>query len=489
MSDFVNTVDIIGDEALTDSIITRSLVEIKDNIVKTVGSYAFYNCKSLTTVDLPAVTTINGMSAFNGCENLASVNIPLVTNLGSSTFSGCKALTTADFPLLPKTSDAVFKDCTSLKTLNFPQVTEIGSNSFRSCIALSHANFPLATSIKNYAFQDCTALVSVDFPVAATVMDYAFSGCSALTTIDFPAVTSISSNAFKSCKSLTAIILRSGTMATLGNTNAFSGMPISGGTGYVYVPSALVDSYKTANNWSTYASQIRAIEDYPEICAPYSWGAVSYHIENGTYKSVYKIGDTIPLDLGSEGVINMQVAAFDSEPLADGSGNAPISWVAKELLAKPRRVNPALSGSSGAYVEGTGAIGGWEKCEMRTYLQNTIKPLIPADVASMIRFVTKTQSACDTSGNTFAQQTVDDVWIPGFGEVNTAEDGIYESLFPNSSSRIKSPVGGTNVCSWFLRDAYDKSDIRYVNSDGSMWNYSSPTSTRWICIGFCTGRS
>ena len=32
-----------------------------------------------------------------------------------------------------------------------------------------------------------------------------------------------------------------------------------------YVPTSLVDTYKSATNWSTYAEQIRAIEDYPEI--------------------------------------------------------------------------------------------------------------------------------------------------------------------------------------------------------------------------------
>jgi hypothetical protein len=40
---------------------------------------------------------------------------------------------------------------------------------------------------------------------------------------------------------------------------------IEDGTGYIYVPSALVETYKTASNWVTYAAQIRAIEDYPEI--------------------------------------------------------------------------------------------------------------------------------------------------------------------------------------------------------------------------------
>ena len=55
-------------------------------------------------------------------------------------------------------------------------------------------------------------------------------------------------------------------MATLGNTNAFSNTPIKSGNGYIYVPAALVDSYKADSKWSTYANQIRAIEEYPEIC-------------------------------------------------------------------------------------------------------------------------------------------------------------------------------------------------------------------------------
>ncbi|MBP3510306.1 leucine-rich repeat protein [Oscillibacter sp.] len=94
----------------------------------------------------------------------------------------------------------------------------------------------------------------------------AFEYCSELITADFQAVTRIDSYAFSECSKLTALILRSETMATLSSTSAFNSTPIKSGTGYIYVPAALVDSYKAANNWSTYANQIRAIEDYPEIC-------------------------------------------------------------------------------------------------------------------------------------------------------------------------------------------------------------------------------
>lgn len=39
-----------------------------------------------------------------------------------------------------------------------------------------------------------------------------------------------------------------------------------GNQGYIYVPRDLIETYKVSTNWVTYANQLRAIEDYPEIC-------------------------------------------------------------------------------------------------------------------------------------------------------------------------------------------------------------------------------
>ena len=91
----------------------------------------------------------------------------------------------------------------------------------------------------------------------------AFYNCSdKLKELDFPLVTSIAGNAFALCKSLTTVILRKNSVCELTGTGAFTDTPIGKGTGYIYVPSALVDSYKTATNWSTYADQFRALESY-----------------------------------------------------------------------------------------------------------------------------------------------------------------------------------------------------------------------------------
>ena len=94
----------------------------------------------------------------------------------------------------------------------------------------------------------------------------AFYNCTALTVVDVPNVTTIGISALGECTALEALILRSDTIVTMENTNALEKTGIATGTGFVYVPSALVAGYQAATNWSTYANQIRAIEDYPDIC-------------------------------------------------------------------------------------------------------------------------------------------------------------------------------------------------------------------------------
>ena len=113
------------------------------------------------------------------------------------------------------------------------------------------------------AFYSCSNLTSVNFPAVTSIGVYAFRGCYALTSVGFPVATKINGNAFQSCSHLTSLILRkSDSICTLSKANAFDSTPISSGTGYIYVPRALVDSYKAASNWSTYANQFRALEDY-----------------------------------------------------------------------------------------------------------------------------------------------------------------------------------------------------------------------------------
>jgi hypothetical protein len=180
-------------------------------------------------------------------------------------FASCSKLTTINFPATTTIEQHAFEDCLSLTTANFPAATNVGSYAFDGCSKLTTINFPAATDVGQYAFNECSALMSVDLPSATKVGNSAFERCSALTTANLPVATEIGNRAFISCSKLAALILRSGTVVPLGQYTLNS-TPIASGTGYIYVPSALVDSYKADSYWSTYAAQFRAIEDYPEIC-------------------------------------------------------------------------------------------------------------------------------------------------------------------------------------------------------------------------------
>ena len=89
----------------------------------------------------------------------------------------------------------------------------------------------------------------------ASIREYAFYNCSNLTSITLPLVTSIGAYAFYGCASLAALYIgtRSDTVCTLSDSNA-----IPSNVTDIYVPEALVESYKVATNWSGFADKIKA---------------------------------------------------------------------------------------------------------------------------------------------------------------------------------------------------------------------------------------
>lgn len=114
-------------------------------------------------------------------------------------------------------------------------------------------------------FYGCSNLSEVDCSSVTDVGSGAFRGCTQLQLLDLPAATNISTNAFYGDTLLTTLILRHSAVCKLSSTSAFTGTPIESGTGYIYVPDDLVDSYKIATNWSTYANQIKAISELEAV--------------------------------------------------------------------------------------------------------------------------------------------------------------------------------------------------------------------------------
>ena len=181
--------------------------------VTSIGSYAFDDCKSLTSVTIPDSVTSIGDSAFSGCESLTSVTIPdSVTLIDNGAFFGCTSLTSVTIPDSVTSIDQyAFYKCESLTSVTIPgSVTSIGVGAFAYCKSLTSVTIPNSVTSINYeAFRSCESLTSVTIPDSVTSIDMsAFWGCSSLTSVTIPdSVTSIGKQAFLDCTSLTSVTI------------------------------------------------------------------------------------------------------------------------------------------------------------------------------------------------------------------------------------------------------------------------------------------
>lgn len=121
------------------------------------------------------------------------------------------------------------------------------------------------TVVGAYAFFYCPNLTGVVFPNATDIQQYAFENCKSLERIDFSQLQRSNAFSFKGDTGLRTIILRNSEVAPKTAARGFGNLLSAIASMYLYVPSALVDSYKTSSYWGDYKNQIRAIEDYPDI--------------------------------------------------------------------------------------------------------------------------------------------------------------------------------------------------------------------------------
>lgn len=161
-----------------------------------------------------------------------------------------------------------------ITSMSFPSLTNLGSHAFYGQSKMVSINIPALTDLTgNYLFYFCSKLGSITLPALSHTsssyyaLEYLFSTCRAIQKIDLGNNSTTFNNrfdryCFNGCTKLKALILRWNNVVINSASNNLTSSGIASGTGYIYVPSSLVSSYQAASNWSTYSSQIRAIEDY-----------------------------------------------------------------------------------------------------------------------------------------------------------------------------------------------------------------------------------
>lgn len=255
-----------------------------EQIAVSSGYYTGGNIVVAGDENLIAENIVSGKSIFgvNGAADLFANEDAIITrgisgayandrveNIGSFAFVYCPSLTSVLFPACTSIEGSAFKNCSGLTSVSFPACTNIGSFAFGYCSNLTSISFPVCTNIGEYAFNGCVNLTTVSFPVCTYIETYAFAYCSKLTSVSLPVCTSIGSYAFSKCYMLSSLILGASTVCTLVGSTVFSSTPYTGyrdhfsGTPHIYVPSSLIDAYKSATKWSYFKSYFSAIEDMP----------------------------------------------------------------------------------------------------------------------------------------------------------------------------------------------------------------------------------
>lgn len=121
-------------------------------------------------------------------------------------------------------------------------------------------------SLGQFCLNGCKNLTKVIFKNLLTTSGCSCRFCPDLQIVDFYCLEQLKNEEFTNCPKLKTLIVRANSLCVFTNSNSFVGTPIADSTDYIYVPAALIEDYKVATNWTVYADQFRAIEDYPEIC-------------------------------------------------------------------------------------------------------------------------------------------------------------------------------------------------------------------------------
>ena len=153
-----------------------------DYTVTDIGSWAFDGCP-LTTLSLGKNIKTIGDYAFHDCRNLKNVTIPQsVTSIGKHAFDGCHSLDSlAINGAIESMGKQAFDGCISLKTLKLGEnIKTIGNYAFRNCISLTNVTIPeKVTTIGPGTFSWCTHLESITLPAGLTSFQDDLRGCPA----------------------------------------------------------------------------------------------------------------------------------------------------------------------------------------------------------------------------------------------------------------------------------------------------------------------
>lgn len=198
--------------------------------------------KKITSITIPSSVTSVGDWGFDSNDTLTNVKWEEPINLDSQNvgvgmFASCQGLTSITIPSHWTSIPSSFlNNCQHLTSIIIPQnVTIIGNGAFYFCKRLTSLIIPEKVErLEHTCFEDCDALTSLTIPSSVTYIG--------AVSLEIGTTSNKATITFK------------GTTPPTIETSTFNTAKLN----KIYVPSASLEAYKTAEKWSAFANYIEA---------------------------------------------------------------------------------------------------------------------------------------------------------------------------------------------------------------------------------------
>ena len=218
-------------------------------------SYLGITSTSITRLSLTGVSYLS--SVFYQCTNLTEADFPACKTIDNLAFQNCYSLSKVSFPVCETLMSQVFENCSALTDVYLPVCKTVGALAFSKCSSLSRIDLPACENISWWAFQSCTSLTEISLPVCSRIDNNAFNGCTSLSEVYLPVCSYIGSTAFYIYKTTSFSL----TLGYDGVVEAPNQPVYNYSNLYIYVPSSLVDAYKSSPMWTFCSSRIFPITE------------------------------------------------------------------------------------------------------------------------------------------------------------------------------------------------------------------------------------